>query len=172
MNNHLVNGQLLKNRPERPQAIGADLLKIGELARSAGKTVRTIRLYEELGLLSPARRSSGGFRLYDQEALDRIKLIDSLQRLGFSLPSIKEIVESWKRADSPAQAMVELRSVYDTKLSETQRSIQALRHLEEELMASLEFLDRCEPCEKTATPAVACRDCGETLPLIRGLSRD
>ena len=41
------------------------LIRIGDLARLTGKTVRAIHLYEELGLLKPATRSSGGFRLYD-----------------------------------------------------------------------------------------------------------
>ena len=48
------------------------LLKIGELARRTGKTVRAVHLYEELGLLAPAVRSKGGFRLYHGRAVTRI----------------------------------------------------------------------------------------------------
>ena len=43
------------------------LLKVGELAKRTGKTVRAIHLYEELGLLAPAVRSKGGFRLYSRQ---------------------------------------------------------------------------------------------------------
>ena len=49
------------------------LLRIGDLARATGKTVRAIHLYEERGLLKPATRSSGGFRLYDPSAVERLR---------------------------------------------------------------------------------------------------
>ncbi len=52
-----------------------DLRQIGDLAREAGKTVRAIHLYEELGLLTPAGRSKGRFRLYGRESLVRIRWI-------------------------------------------------------------------------------------------------
>src|SRR5271165_3706125 len=56
-----------------------DLMQIGDLARETGKTVRAIHLYEELGLLTPAARSKGRFRLYGAEALTRIRWIGQLQ---------------------------------------------------------------------------------------------
>src|SRR6202158_5186061 len=62
-----------------------DLMQIGDLARETGKTVRAIHLYEELGLLAPAGRSKGRFRLYNREALLRIRWIGKLQEMGFSL---------------------------------------------------------------------------------------
>ena len=69
-------------RPDRT------LIRIGDLARLTGKTVRAIHLYEELGLLEPATRSRGGFRLYEQTAIDRLRWIDLLHGLGFSLQEI------------------------------------------------------------------------------------
>ena len=50
------------------------LLKVGELAKKTGKTVRAVHLYEELGLLAPAVRSKGGFRLYHGKAVKRIAM--------------------------------------------------------------------------------------------------
>src|SRR5580658_9892973 len=67
------------------------LVQIGDLARDAGKTVRAVHLYEELGLLRPARRSKGRFRLYGPDALVRIRWIGKMQDLGFSLPDIQGI---------------------------------------------------------------------------------
>ena len=58
------------------------LLRVGDLARRTNKTVRAIHLYEELGLLLPATRTSGGFRLYDPTAVDRVKWIDMLHGMG------------------------------------------------------------------------------------------
>src|SRR5579859_2227124 len=76
------------------------LLQIGDLAREAGKTVRAIHLYEELGLLAPAARSKGRFRLYGSEALIRIRWIGQLQELGFSLGDIQTIVREWEHVES------------------------------------------------------------------------
>ena len=69
-----------------------DLLQIGEFARLAESNLRTIRYYEELGLLTPASRSSGGFRYYRHDQLDRMVAIKRLQDLGLSLKEIAETV--------------------------------------------------------------------------------
>src|ERR1700761_1318750 len=89
-----------------------DLMQIGDLAREAGKTVRAIHLYEELGLLTPAARSKGGYRLYGPEALTRINWITKLQTLGFSLGDIQTIVQEWSRAGSAPDAMKRVRDAY------------------------------------------------------------
>src|SRR5579859_6188607 len=73
------------------------LLQIGDLARETGKTVRAIHLYEELGLLAPAARSKGRFRLYAREASVRIRWIARLQEMGFSLADIQTVVREWER---------------------------------------------------------------------------
>ena len=57
-------------------------MKIGELARKTGKTVRALHLYEEMGLLKPGR-SEGGFRLYGPDELARVYWIGKLQKMGF-----------------------------------------------------------------------------------------
>ncbi len=59
-------------------AHSSQLLRIGDLARLTGKTVRAIHLYEELGLLHPATRSSGGFRLYERSAVERMRWLRSV----------------------------------------------------------------------------------------------
>lgn len=69
--------------------------QIGEVADQTGVTQRTLRFYEEKGLLTPADRMDGGFRLYSNEDVVRIRLIKQLQGLlGFSLAEIKEMVEA------------------------------------------------------------------------------
>src|SRR5262245_44283821 len=71
------------------------LLRIGDLARLSGKTVRAIHLYEELGLLRPATRSSGGFRLYEPGAVERVRWIDLLHGMGFSLQEMGQLLRDW-----------------------------------------------------------------------------
>lgn len=74
---------------------GSGYLQIGEAANRTGLTQRTLRYYEELGLLKPASRMEGGFRLYSTEDTDRIEYIKNLRDvLGFSLAEIKEMVET------------------------------------------------------------------------------
>jgi DNA-binding transcriptional MerR regulator len=70
------------------------LLKIHEVAAETGLTPRTIRYYEELGLLEPAARSEGAYRLYDAEDLDRLRFIRGLRDdAGFSLAEIGQLLE-------------------------------------------------------------------------------
>jgi DNA-binding transcriptional MerR regulator len=54
------------------------LMRIGDLAKKAGTTMRTIRYYEQLGLIAPTARTRGGFRLYEEDELRKLRLIKSL----------------------------------------------------------------------------------------------
>jgi MerR family transcriptional regulator, repressor of the yfmOP operon len=72
----------------------APLLRIQEVAAEVGLTSRTIRYYEELGLLEPAGRSEGSYRLYDPDDLDRLRFIKGLRDdAGFSLTEIGQLLE-------------------------------------------------------------------------------
>ena len=70
-------------------------LQIGEVAERTGVTQRTLRFYEEKGLLKPPSRLDGGFRLYSDDDIRRVEQIKELQSLlGISLADIKEMVEA------------------------------------------------------------------------------
>lgn len=70
-------------------------LQIGEVAEQLGLTPRTLRYYEEIGLLEPPTRMEGGFRLYSAADISRLENIVQLkQLLGFSLREIKQVVEA------------------------------------------------------------------------------
>ena len=74
---------------------GEAYLQIGEVAERTGVTQRTLRFYEEKGLLKPPTRMEGGFRLYSEEDVQRVERIKRLQTLlGFTLAEIKEMVEA------------------------------------------------------------------------------
>jgi DNA-binding transcriptional MerR regulator len=124
-----------------------DLMQIGDLARETGKTVRAIHLYEELGLLAPAARSKGRFRLYGREALLRIRWIGKLQEMGFSLSDIQTVVREWERMGSAPGAMKRMRQVYERKLAETREQLRRIQALEHELQASVQYLDTCDVCD-------------------------
>jgi DNA-binding transcriptional MerR regulator len=124
-----------------------ELMQIGDLARETGRTVRAIHLYEELGLLTPAGRSKGRYRLYGRESLVRIRWIGQLQELGFSLGDIQTIVREWERIPSAPGAMKRMREVYARKLEETRAQRRRLEQLEHEIEASLGYLDACDVCD-------------------------
>ncbi len=82
-------------------------MRIGELADQAGVTPRTIRYYEDLGLLGPSEREGQGFRYYTEIELTRLKKIDHLKQMGLSLEEIGEVIPlycedpnrpSWQKA--------------------------------------------------------------------------
>ncbi len=66
---------------------------IGEVAREVGMTVEGLRFYERRGLLRPARRTSAGYRLYEEAQLETLQFVRAAQRMGFSLAEIQELVE-------------------------------------------------------------------------------
>jgi len=68
------------------------LLKIGEFARQAGVSLRTLRYYEELGLIAPTARTRGGFRYYRLADLSRLRLIREMQDLGLTLDHIGDLL--------------------------------------------------------------------------------
>src|SRR5207248_11251159 len=110
-------------------------LQIGEVAERTGVTQRTLRFYEEKGLLKPPTRMEGGFRLYSEEDVERVEQIKRLQRLlGFTLADIKEMVEaeevkSQLRAEYRREADVsERRDKIATALALTERQVPVIDH--------------------------------------------
>jgi len=82
-------------QPAHPSAaVDPGLLRINEVAAETGLTTRAIRYYEEVGLLEPAARSEGDYRLYDASDLDRLRFIRDLRDdAGFSLAQIRQLLE-------------------------------------------------------------------------------
>lgn len=72
---------------------GDATMHIGELAERTGLSLRTIRHYDETGLLKPSGRSEGGFRLYTETDLERLMLIRRMKPLGFSLDEMAELLK-------------------------------------------------------------------------------
>jgi MerR family copper efflux transcriptional regulator len=69
-----------------------DLMQIGQVAERSGLSLRTIRFYEENGLVVPTARSEGGFRLYSQDDLTRLEVIKKMKPLGFRLEEMQELL--------------------------------------------------------------------------------
>ena len=136
------------------------LLRVGEVARQVGKTTRALRFYEELDLLAPTQRTPGGFRLYHPDTLIRIRWIERLQELGFSLHDIRIFLDAFRGEPHGPAAMDQLRNFYAEKLNETREAIARLQSLEADLERSLTYLEGCQTCSP-GTPRSACHTCDE-----------
>ena len=71
---------------------GSSTMHIGELAERTGLSLRTIRHYDEVGLLPATARTDGGFRVYSEEDYERLTVIKQMKPLGFSLEEMAEIL--------------------------------------------------------------------------------
>ncbi len=67
--------------------------QIGEVDEAVSLSLRTIRHYEEVGLVPPSGRSAGGFRLYTDDDVDRLRLVKQMKPLDFSLEEMRELLE-------------------------------------------------------------------------------
>ncbi|WP_203557784.1 MerR family transcriptional regulator [Streptomyces sp. S4.7] len=77
-------------------------MQIGEVAARTDLSLRTIRHYEETGLVLPSARSQGGFRLYTEADVARLMVIRRMKPLGFSLDQMRDLLEATERLDSGA----------------------------------------------------------------------
>jgi len=146
------------------------IMKIGELAKRAGVSVRAIRFYEELGLLRPQERSRGGFRLYDQENHRKLAVINFLKEVGLSLTEIRQIFLARSAPGGDKAAVIALRDVFREKLQQIESKTRALDAVKAELKGALKILSSCERCgHEFLLEAESCGDCScinprETVP--------
>lgn len=112
-------------------SLAQSLLKIGEVATSSGLSVKTIRYYEQLGLLAPnVIRSDTKYRLFDPAVMDRLSFIKRAQSLGLALTEIKEILAVHDRGVLPCH---EVKQHLQDKLQRIDQQIQSLLSLRSEL---------------------------------------
>jgi DNA-binding transcriptional MerR regulator len=124
------------------------LLRIQEAAAEVGLTARSVRYYEELGLLRPAARSDGDYRLYDASDLDRLRFIKGLRDdAGFSLAEISQLLEAeearergheaYHATTDPAERLQILRD----RVASFEHQIEMLRTKIERLQAMVDETD-------------------------------
>lgn len=115
-------------------------LKIGEVARRSGLSVKTIRFYCDEGLVQPISRSEGGYRLFDEAVFAELALIRTLKAMDLSLQDITQILESRR---SGVCSCASLKDTIRSKAGEVGEKIEALRHLHQELNALLISWEDC-----------------------------
>lgn len=112
-------------------------MRIGELAQKAGVTPRTIRYYENLGLLKPSEREGKGFRYYTEAELAKLHKIDALQSLGLTLEEIGSIIDLFFEEPTMLRGKRKLLEILQSHLKETDEKLEALTQFRSELQANI-----------------------------------
>src|SRR3954470_13903015 len=81
---------------------------IGQLARSVGVPVSTVRYYERTGLLKPEARSGANYRVYSQQSLERLQFIRSAQAVGLSLYDVEKMLDVANGSEEPCTEIISL----------------------------------------------------------------
>lgn len=113
--------------------------KIGTIARQAGVTTRTVRYYEQLGLITPSSVSSSGYRYYNDEALAILTRIRSLQHAGLSLNEIKEIIGLYFKEKKTVEAKTKTLQYLQSHLKEIDNKIKLLNNIKKELNEQIQY---------------------------------
>lgn len=122
------------------------LLKIGEVASNSGLSIKTVRYYEEIGLLSPTVvRSHTGYRLFSPRVVERLAFIKRAQALGLSLNEISEILRVHDQGQLPCG---EVKHHLEEKVAAISQQIAALETLRSELQNLLSGWQEHPPREQ------------------------
>jgi DNA-binding transcriptional MerR regulator len=108
-------------------------LKIGEVARQTGLSIKTIRYYERRGLLEQPPRTEGGYRLYGPEEVARLRFVQRAKLLGLTLEEIRELVGLAVRCNE-GEIVPRLEEVLGAKLEETERKMAELSAFRQNLL--------------------------------------
>jgi len=111
-------------------------MQISALAEKLGITTRTIRLYEQMRLVKPPKRTEGKIRYYEKEDIARFKFILKLKALGLSLEEVKELAELYNSEhEVPERIMPRLMQMLNDHLNNIMQKVTALQSLEKDIIA-------------------------------------
>ncbi|MEU3136358.1 MerR family transcriptional regulator [Streptomyces sp. NPDC006854] len=137
-------------------------MQIGEVAARTELSLRTIRHYEEVGLVIPSARSQGGFRLYTEADVARLMVIRRMKPLGFTLDEMRDLLDITDRLDAapPAdsterEALLERMGVYEQAAARKIEDLRTQLTRAEDFASTLRTRLRTAPGEDTAARAAA-----------------
>ncbi|WP_286829229.1 MULTISPECIES: MerR family transcriptional regulator [Kordiimonas] len=113
------------------------LVKIGEAAKNIGLPEKTIRYYEDIGLVNPLR-AENGFRQYRQSDLQLLRIVKGARELGFSIDDSRALLDLF---NNDARSSAEVKALATKQLQETRKKIDRLKNLEAKLQ---HLTNRCQ----------------------------
>lgn len=122
------------------------MLNIGELAKRSGTAPDTLRYYERVGLLVPTSRSTGGYRRYEESAVDRLAFIHRAQALGLTLAEVREIIGIADQGRAPCKHVQATLSRHLDEVDARIAELRLLRNNIAELLAHAPKTRGREPC--------------------------
>jgi MerR family transcriptional regulator, repressor of the yfmOP operon len=122
-----------QSEPEEAPPLGEAPASIGQVCAATGLSARTVRYYEELGLLPGVRRREAGRRVYGPDALERLRFIQRLKALGLSLSEIRELNAVYAIGGSTQAMLGRLDELLARRLEELDARIAELATLREEI---------------------------------------
>jgi DNA-binding transcriptional MerR regulator len=137
-------------------------LQISEVARRAKVSIRTVRYYEEKGLLPPSSYTSGGIRLYNEQDVNRLIFIRRLKILGFSIEEIKMCLGNVTEFSDRRVRIKHTLELLRMQKKKSQEQKAQLASLEKEIDASLDKVTKCLDC-KAEQCSELCPDFGNIL---------
>lgn len=115
-----------------------EAIRIGDLAKRTGLTVRTIRYYEELGLLESVKRLEGGVRVYTSDDVRRVRFIQRLKVLGLSLQEMLELERLYRRERTNRAVLPKLIEMLDGHLTQIGDRLAELESLRDQIKGERE----------------------------------
>jgi DNA-binding transcriptional MerR regulator len=110
-----------------------DLLSVAQVRETTGLSARTLRYYEELGLLPGVRRRAGGRRVYGPDEVERLRFIQRLKALGLSLAEVKELNAVYAIGGSTRAMLGRLEELLSRRLADLDARIRELLSLRDEI---------------------------------------
>ena len=126
------------NTNDSPAASANDYIRIGEMAKEFDVTLRTLRFYEDKGLLAPKR--DGSTRLYSRRDRTRLKLILLGRKVGFSLRDVKQLIDLYDPSGSNSKQLRLVLEKSEKQLGRLRKQRQALDEAVDELSAHMEVV--------------------------------
>jgi DNA-binding transcriptional MerR regulator len=134
-----------------------EFLKIGELAEALGTTPRTIRLYEELGLIEP-ERTEGRTRLYARKDLKRLAVILKLGKVGIDLETMQRLAQTREKCSTGKEASAAVTMLLEDLRGRIRRQMESLEILDRDLDRASMLIHQCSDCPNRPN-RVACPQC-------------
>ncbi len=128
-------------------------MKIGEVAEASGFSVKTIRYYEEIGLLPPPDREANGYRFYDDTIIQRLRFVERAQTAGLTLREIGQVFAMRTEGRAPCLHVRELLHKHLIQIDERITQLQATRRELQDLAQRAETADPAE-CPEDAICAI------------------
>lgn len=122
-------------------------LTVGKLAKSIGINIETVRYYERMGLLPVPERLASGYRVYNEQAVKRLRFVSRAKSLGFSLEEIKELLALYSNPSTDCEAICEQARMkcadIEKRITDLKRIHKALKQLEQTCPGGDKGLDEC-----------------------------